>query len=181
MADKVLPALWDATRQGELPVVSDAVSCTEGLRHMIGTGDEPYRRLRVVDAVEFTATTLMPLLTVTAKADSVALHPTCSATRLGIDTHLYSVAAAVSGNVVVPDEWNCCGFAGDRGLLHPELTASATARQAAELTSNAEQSGGHDAHVSCNRTCELGMTRATGHTYEHLIELVERATRPRPQ
>ncbi|TKG72452.1 FAD-binding and (Fe-S)-binding domain-containing protein [Prauserella endophytica] len=181
MADKVLPALWDATRQGELPVVSDAASCTEGLRHMVGTGDEPYRRLRVVDAVEFTATTLMPLLTVTAKADSVALHPTCSATRLGIDTHLYSVAAAVSGNVVVPDEWNCCGFAGDRGLLHPELTASATARQAAELTSNAEQSGGHDAHVSCNRTCELGMTRATGHTYEHLVELVERATRPRPQ
>jgi D-lactate dehydrogenase len=35
-----------------------------------------------------------------------------------------------------------------------------------------------DAYASTNRTCELGMTRATGHQYEHLLEVLERATKP---
>ncbi len=35
MAGRVLPALWAASRQGELPVVCDAASCTEGLRQML--------------------------------------------------------------------------------------------------------------------------------------------------
>ena len=35
--------------------------------------------------------------------------------------------------VVLPPGAECCGFAGDRGFLVPELTASATAREAAEV------------------------------------------------
>jgi D-lactate dehydrogenase len=35
-----------------------------------------------------------------------------------------------------------------------------------------------DAHASCNRTCELGLTRATGADYRHVLELLEEATRP---
>ena len=37
---------------------------------------------------------------------------------------------------------------------------------------------GADAHASCNRTCEIGMTRATGAEYRHVLELLEEATRP---
>ena len=59
----------------------------------------------------------------------------------------------------------------DRGLLHPELTESATRAQAAELAT-----GSFDAHASCNRTCELGMTRATGAQYQHVLELVDWAS-----
>jgi D-lactate dehydrogenase len=33
------------------------------------------------------------------------------------------------------------------------------------------------AHASCNRTCELGMTRATGSEYQHVLELLEERTR----
>ena len=60
----------------------------------------------------------------------------------------------------------------DRGLLHPELTASATAAEAAAVR---EES--FDAYASVNRTCELAMARATGAPYRHLLELVEEATR----
>ncbi len=35
MAERVLPAVWEASRHGELPVVCDASSCTEGLRQML--------------------------------------------------------------------------------------------------------------------------------------------------
>ena len=172
MTSRVLPALWTASCEGELPVVVDASSCTEGLRQMLETAAEPYAKIRVVDAVAFTAETLLPRLTVTAPLASVALHPTCSATRMGLADTLRRVTEAVADSVTVPTTWGCCAFAGDRGLLHPELTASATAPQALELAG-----GNFTAHASCNRTCELGMTRATGHPYVHVLELVERATR----
>jgi len=80
----------------------------------------------------------------------------------------------VADDVVVPDDWQCCAFAGDRGLLHPELTASATRQEAAEIDAR-----DFDAYASVNRTCEIGMARATGHPYRHLLELLEQATRPR--
>ena len=54
-------------------------------------------------------------------------------------------------------DWGCCGYAGDRGMLHPELTASATAAEAAEVAQRET-----DWYVSSNRTCELGMQAATG-------------------
>ena len=33
------------------------------------------------------------------------------------------------------------------------------------------------AHASCNRTCELGMTRAEGVQYRHVLKLLEEVTR----
>ena len=108
----------------------------------------------------------------TAPLGSLALHHTCSSTQLGTNAAATVVAAAIAGEVTVPVSWGCCAFAGDRGLLHPELTASATAREAAEVTSRE-----HDAYASVNRTCEIGMSRATGQGYVHLLELLEQVTR----
>jgi len=99
------------------------------------------------------------------------LHPTCSSAGLGLDPALHRVAAAAAAEVDVPDDWGCCAFAGDRGLLHPELTASATAREAAAVNESAT------AYASLNRTCELGMTRATGRPYRHVLEILEKARR----
>lgn len=101
------------------------------------------------------------------KIDSVTLHPTCSSTQLGINSDLVTVAEAVADQVNLPLDWGCCAFAGDRGMLHPELTASATAPEAAEVAQLDAT-----AHASCNRTCELGMTRATGKPYRHILELL---------
>jgi len=82
------------------------------------------------------------------------------------------IAAAFADEVYLPTDWGCCAYAGDRGLLHPELTASATKREAAEITARE-----FSAHVSANRTCELGMSEATGRDYRHILELLEEATR----
>ncbi|MFI5894158.1 FAD-binding and (Fe-S)-binding domain-containing protein [Actinoplanes sp. NPDC051513] len=152
----------DALAGAAVPVVTDAASCTEGF-HRMG--------LEVTDAVTFVADRLLPRLTVTRKLPSLALHPTCSSTRLGLAPAIEAVAHAIADRVVVPDDWQCCAFAGDRGLLHPELTASATAAEAAAVTQ-----GDFAAHASVNRTCELGLTRATGRTYHHLLELLDAAT-----
>lgn len=180
MEQRVAASLWEATRGGELDVVSDAASCTEGLvttlSHAAET-DARYAGIRVRDAVAYVAAELLPdLLTelpAPRRLQRLALHPTCSSTQLGLDPALMAVARAVADEVYVPDSWGCCGFAGDRGLLHPELTASATQVQAAQIA----EAGPFDAYASCNRTCELGMTRATGEQYQHVLELLEVATR----
>jgi D-lactate dehydrogenase len=173
MQHKTLAALRVATRGGELPIVCDASSCTEGLRQTIET-DPGTHPMTVIDSVEFALTHILPTLPDYPKLASLALHPTCSSTRLHINTSLAEVAHAVAEHVQIPENWGCCAFAGDRGLLHPELTASATKAQAADVAAMDVT-----AHASCNRTCELGMTRATGKPYRHVLELLEELTRPR--
>ncbi|WP_051476702.1 FAD-binding and (Fe-S)-binding domain-containing protein [Arthrobacter sp. Br18] len=174
MRARTLAALREATDDGELAIVCDASSCTEGLLSLIGAETRaPGRRpLRVVDAVQFTAERILPVLGGSAKLESLALHPTCSSTRLGLNSALQAVAGRVAEQVGIPENWGCCAFAGDRGMLHPELTASATQQQSVEVLAM-----GAEAHASCNRTCELGMTRATGQQYRHVLELLEEQTR----
>jgi D-lactate dehydrogenase len=172
MRARTLAALHEATDGGRLTIICDASSCTEGLRQSIES-DPSDVRLTVMDAVEFAATHILPALPQYTKLDSLALHPTCSSTRMGINDSLNSVASAVADRVDVPENWGCCGFAGDRGMLHPELTESATRTQAAEVIAM-----GASAHASCNRTCELGMTRATARPYRHVLELLADVTRP---
>jgi D-lactate dehydrogenase len=171
MRATTLAALRSATRNGELTVICDASSCTEGLRATIAS-DTSKPAMTVVDAVEFAATRILPGLPTYQKIDSLALHPTCSSTRLGINGALEELAAGVADRVDVPENWGCCGFAGDRGMLHPELTQSATEAQAAEVR-DLEAT----AHASCNRTCELGMTRATDAPYRHVLELLAEVSR----
>ena len=174
MTERVLANLWEATGGGALPVVCDAASCTEGLDTMKRlAGESPeYPGLQFIDSVDFVRTTVLPQLEVTRKLPSMALHPTCSSTQLGANDALHAVAEAVADEVFVPPSWGCCAFAGDRGLLHPELTESATDRQAAEINERE-----FAAYASVNRTCEIGMSKATGRTYRHVLEYLAEATR----
>jgi D-lactate dehydrogenase len=120
--------------------------------------------------VTFVDEVVLPRLPSGAKVKSLALHPTCSSTRLGINPALSRVAAAAAEAVVIADDWGCCAFAGDRGMLHPELTASATGPEAREVAL-----AGASEHASLNRTCELGMTRATGVPYRHVLQVLDAA------
>ncbi|QXT62552.1 FAD-binding and (Fe-S)-binding domain-containing protein [Tessaracoccus palaemonis] len=151
-----------------IPIVTDASSCTQSLRRMAEDWD-----VEVRDVVQFAVAELLPRLSVISPIASLAVHPTCSSTRAGMNDDLMKVARFISDDVHVPDSWACCGFAGDRGLLHPELTRSATREMAAELGRRE-----YATYASLNRTCEIGMSQATGRTYLHILELLARATRP---
>lgn len=175
MHERVVPILRHATDGGALPVVVDAASCTEGLARMLADQD-----VRVVDAVAFVDEAVLPHLPPARRVPTLVVHPTCSSAQLGLDPALLRVAAAAADEVVLPDDWNCCAFAGDRGLLHPELTASATAAEARAVRRHPSAADHATAYASVNRTCELGMTRATGRPYRHLLQILEEATRPHP-
>jgi len=174
MVTRTVDALWEASDNGRLPVVCDNSSCTEGLVLALEKAIEKRPdcdTLHIVDAVDFAAEHLLPKLNVERTVSSVVVHPTCSSTRAGSNANLLAISGAVAAEASVPADWGCCAFAGDRGMLHPELTESATANEAREVNA-----GEFDAYVSCNRTCEIGMTRATGHQYQHVLELLDRAS-----
>lgn len=170
MKELVTASVGAVVGGSRVDVISDASSCTEGyLAVLRDSGFE----VTVTDAVQFVADWVLPLLPEGERLKSLSLHPTCSSTRLGSNDALTKIGAAVAREVHLPVDWGCCGFAGDRGMLHPELTASATGVEAAEVRAHSAS-----AHASCNRTCELGMSRATGRNYRHLLELLEEVTRP---
>ncbi|MDN3292904.1 FAD-binding and (Fe-S)-binding domain-containing protein [Streptomyces ficellus] len=178
MADRVVEAAWGWTAGGRLPLVVDASSCALGLArevvpYLSERNRELHAELTVIDSVVWAADELLPHLTVRRKAGSAVLHPTCAMRHLGDEDRLTAVARACAEEVVVPDDAGCCAFAGDRGMLHPELTESATAREAAEVMTRS-----YDAYLSANRMCEIGMDHATGRRYHSALLELERATRP---
>ncbi|WJZ02106.1 FAD-binding and (Fe-S)-binding domain-containing protein [Corynebacterium freiburgense] len=163
MKNKLTEWIVEHTQQGAIPLICDNVSCTEGI--IVALRNAGIENIRVLDATEWVAEHIAPLLPPLPKARRAAVHPTCSSTHLGVNNALMMLAGLVAEEATIPDGWRCCAFAGDRGLLHEELTATSTrdeARSVAHMNA--------DLFLSCNRTCELGLTRATGHTYVHVLE-----------
>ena len=174
--NSTVEAMWRWSRQGEIPVVVDTSPCTYGLRAsrpvLAAENQQRFDRLAILDAVEFAADRLLPRLEIRRKEPRVVLHPVCSLVKMNLVPVLERLAAACAEDVVIPLDAGCCGFAGDRGWLVPELTASATGPEAAEA-----RRAGAAGHYSSSRTCEIGMTRATGRVYRSHLFLLEWATR----
>ncbi len=180
MANATAEKLWSWSDEGRLPVVIDASSCTHGLAtEVAGVLDEGnaerHAKLEIVDSVAWLER-LLPALEIPRKLGSVAVHPTCSTRQLDLVGSMAKLAGALADEVEMPKSATCCGFAGDRGFLHPELTAAATRDEAAELDGRS-----FDAHLSSNRTCEIGLERGTGRPYRAAAQVLEELTRPAPK
>jgi D-lactate dehydrogenase len=176
MANRTMEALWRWSDGGKLPMVIDASSCALGLGEEVVSSltdqnAEHHAALEILDSVAW-AKRLLPNLTITERLGSAAVHATCSTRHLGLERDLREVAAAIADRVTQPLEATCCGMAGDRGMLHPELTQSATRNEAAELAGAA-----HDAYLCSNRTCEIGLQAGTGAAYESVLIPLERLSR----
>jgi D-lactate dehydrogenase len=178
MAAKTAAALWRWSDRGTLPVVIDASSCALGLLNDVA-GELPeaererFERIEVLDSIAWAHDHLLPRLRVSRKVASVAVHPTCAAAQLGLASKLQAIASALAERVLVPAGTTCCGMAGDRGLLHPELPASALRDVARELADAPTEE-----HVCSNRTCEIALQQVTGAPYASFVLLLERLTRP---
>jgi D-lactate dehydrogenase len=178
-ANEMVGRLWEWSDEGRLPVVIDAASCTQSIGDpgdgvLTEENAERLAGLEILDSVAWAHGRLLPRLEIGHRVGSATVHPTCATRHMGLAPRLRNLVSALADDVYVAPSSTCCGFAGDRGISHPELTASATRPQAEELA------GRHfDAHLSSNRTCEIGLSRATGERYESFIFLLERLTRSR--
>jgi D-lactate dehydrogenase len=163
-------ALARLTRGGEILVVTDASPCA------LAFSEPGAKEVRVLDFVQFWAGEVL------TRADPprgilpgrAVLHPTCSLTKLGAMDDLKVVAEAHAEDPVVPLRAACCGFAGNQGFVRPEVTEGATRAEAEDVRALVQGTEGVTAYSTC-RTCEIGMTRATGVSYASAAHLVYRA------
>lgn len=65
--------------------------------------------------------------------------------------------------------WQCCGFAGDRGFVRPELNEHALRRLKASLPADCATG------YSTSRTCEIGLSEQARFPYQSILYLVERS------
>jgi D-lactate dehydrogenase len=174
--NRAIEKFWEWSQEGLLPVVMDTSPCTHGVitsrAYLTPENQAKFDKLKILDSTAFAHDVLLPRLKVQRKVGSVVLHPVCSVTKMNLLPKLEGVAAACADTVVVPRDAGCCGFAGDRGFTHPELTASATKHEAEEVDRQA-----FDGYYASSRTCEVGMTRSTGEVYRSFLYLLESATR----
>jgi len=167
MAARMRRALTRWTDGGRLPVVLDATSCTHGVRtEVMPEGVE------VLDSIAWVHDHLLDRLELSGKLSNVVVHATCASRHLGLSGKLVAIASRMSDEVVVPAATGCCGMAGDRGWLHPELPASALRDTAAELAGQR-----FDGCLSSNRTCEAAMREVTGQPYASFVLALEELTR----
>lgn len=157
--------LLKVSNNGDIAVFSDTSPCSLTLRGKL----DP--RLRIYDSVDFLHDQVLPKLNITPLNEQVALHVTCSASQLGQAGKLQRLLAACSNNVVIPEGISCCGFAGDKGFMLPELNASA-------LSSLKPQVSACLQGVSTSRSCEIGLSRHSGIEYQHLVYLLDKQSYP---
>jgi D-lactate dehydrogenase len=158
--------LLAATENGTIPVLCDTSPC---LQRMKTTLDE---RLNLYEPIEFVLEFLMDRLAFTQKDTVIAVHPTCSTRKMGLETKLLELAKACATKVVWPEDVYCCGFAGDRGFNYPELNESALAELEEHVCTC-------EAGYSTSKTCEIGLSLHAGIPYRSLLYLVDEVTQPK--
>ena len=128
--------------------------------------------LELYEPAEFIWKFLRERLVFRQTDDAVTVHQTCSMRLMGKGDLIVELARLCSTNVLVPDGVGCCGFAGDKGMTHPELNAYALRK----LRTQVEQAGVAVGY-SNSRTCEIGLTTHSGIPYVSIAYLVNAHTR----
>ena len=170
-ANKIVQQLWASSREGKLPVVIDVSSCAYTLHQLRSAlSDEnkiSFDLLRILDSVDFLHDVILQRVNPVALKKRVVLHPVCSLQKMGTEGKFLRIAKHFSEVVDIPAKAGCCGMAGDRGFLFPELTQSATAAEASEIL------GTYEGYYSTTKTCEMAMSIAVNQNYESILYLVD--------
>ncbi len=154
-------ALAQASEGGRLPIVFDTSPCAYRMKRWL------QGRLAVQDSIEFLRDEVLPRVSIAPGPAPIAIHAVCSVRKMGLVDALGAVARACSASVIAPEDVQCCGFAGDKGFMVPELNAHALRHLAASLPPGCTQG------YSTSRTCEIGLSERAGFAYRSIIALVE--------
>ena len=127
-------------------------------------------RLTLQDSIEFVHDVVLPRVTIAPQPQAVAVHPVCSVRKMGSTDKLMAIARLCSREVVTVDDVQCCGFAGDRGFVRPELNEHALRHLKASLPA------GCASGCSTSRTCEIGLSEHAAFPYQSILYLVERCS-----
>ncbi len=162
-SNKLEEALYKASDGGRIPVLCDMSPCLYTMKNNFGD------RIKLYEPAEFIIKYLIENLTINKLDKKVSVFAVCSAKKMEVDNYLYQLANLCAKEVTIIDS-NCCGFAGDRGFLVPELNQHG-------LRNLSEQTKGSLQGYATSRTCEIGLSNHSGIEFNSIIYLVEEASR----
>lgn len=152
--------LLKSSVQGKIPVLTDTSPCLYRMRKVMS------KKLQIYEPVEFALEYLVQRLNIKKTNEAIALHSTCTTTKLGLKDKLLELGKICSKNAVIPQNTGCCGFAGDKGFTKPEINSWALRNLPKEL--NNIKIG-----YSNSRTCEIGLTDNSGIPYKSIFYLLD--------
>ncbi|HEY2188273.1 MAG TPA: hypothetical protein VGH48_06910, partial [Caldimonas sp.] len=156
--------LHDASEGGRWRIVFDTSPCSYRMKKALADS------LEITDSIDFVHDTVLSRLAITPRPGTVAVHPVCSVRKMGSVDKLLTIARHCSESVATSEAVQCCGFAGDRGFVRPELNEHALRHLKESLPAVCS------AGVSSSRTCEIGLSDAAGFPYRSILYLVERCS-----
>jgi len=157
-------SLLKASENGKYPVLYDMSPC------FYHSNSAFSKTLKIVDPIEFMLDYVMPHLTIKNKKETVAVFPVCSVKKIGKMEQLMALSRLCANDVTMIDS-NCCGFAGDRGFLVPELNEHGLRDLKAQIPTHCKEG------YSTSRTCEIGLENWSGIDFKSIFYLVEEVTR----
>ncbi|MEG6585349.1 FAD-binding and (Fe-S)-binding domain-containing protein [Dendrosporobacter sp. 1207_IL3150] len=165
MSAELEKALLECSNNGEYVVLCDTSPCVYRMKRVMD------KRLKILDTVEFIHDQLLNRLDLEKSDETIAVHVTCSATKMGLAEKFKAIAEACATKVIVPEKVRCCGFAGDKGFEVPELNESALEHLKEALP--------HDCKCgySNSRTCEIGLANTAGISYQSIAYLVDKCAK----
>ena len=166
-AEELERSLWEASEEGRYPIVCDQSPC---LKRM----NESMKRIKPLELIAFIHDYVADDLQFIPTDEPVAIHLTCSTRRLGLSHKMIDLARKCSTRVLVPEEVGCCGFAGDKGFIHPELNAYGLRKLRPQIEAAGIRRG-----FSNSRTCEIGLSEHSGIPYQSLVYLIDECTVPK--
>ena len=155
-------ALWEASEHGRWPVLCDQSPCLHRMREKINS-------MKLYEPAGFIMTFLKDRLEFHQTDIPVTVHVTCSTRLMGLAETMVSLARLCSSNVIIPEGVGCCGFAGDKGMTHPELNEWALRKLKGQVK-------GIPVGYSNSRTCEIGLSTNSGIPYVSIAYLVNSCT-----
>jgi len=171
-ANNIIDKLWKNSNDGLFPIVIDVSSCAYTLHNMRPIlNDENKRKfdsMTIFDSIDFLHNMVLPFVQVKQKKSNIVLHPVCSLEKMKTAHKFIKVAEHFAQKVTVPKNAGCCGMAGDRGFLFPELTAAATQSEALEVAKE-----NFEGYYCSTKTCEMALSDAVKKNYESILYLVD--------
>jgi Fe-S oxidoreductase len=163
-SDALETALLEASDNGKYPILYDMSPC------FYHSATEFSKTLKIVDPIAFMLDYVMPHLTIKYKKETIAVFPVCSVKKIGKMDQLLALSQLCANQVSMIDS-ACCGFAGDRGFLIPELNDHGLRDLKSQIPANCTKG------YSTSRTCEIGLEKVSGMDFKSIFYLIEEVTR----
>ena len=165
-SEEMFSSLMSVSNQGQYPVLYDTSPCAYHIKEYVKNHNK--NSLQLYDPVEFIYGNILKKVELQKIKDTIAIHPVCSSKKAGNSNELIEIAKHFANKVITTEEFECCGFAGDRGFTYPELNDSALQKLSEKISKDCKSG------YSTSKTCEIGLSKNSGIYFNSIFYLIDK-------